>query len=171
MNLRSVVQVILEQYSLSHFGVHGVSHWARVLQNGIRLADVTGANKKIIQLFAIFHDAKRINEAVDYMHGQRGADFAMLHRGTLFELTDEEFDLLYIACSRHTDGMVDGDITVVTCWDADRLDLARSGIKPMPSRLCTDAAKDPEVIAWANHRSLTSFVPEFVLSEWGVILD
>jgi uncharacterized protein len=171
MNLKGAVQVILEQYSLPYFGVHGVSHWARVLQNGIRLAAVTGANKKIVQLFAIFHDAKRINESVDFLHGQRGADFALLQRGRLFDLTDEEFDLLHTACSHHTDGMIDGDITVVTCWDADRLDLARSGIKPIPSRLCTEAAKDPEIIAWANQRSLERFVPELVQLEWGVILD
>jgi hypothetical protein len=36
---------------------------------------------------------------------------------------------------------LDGDITVQTCWDADRLDLPRVGIQPLPQFLCTEAAK------------------------------
>ena len=171
MIIKDAVQAILEQYSLPYFGVHGISHWARVLQNGLRLAEMTGANTKVVQLFAIFHDAKRINETVDFMHGKRGADFASKQRGILFDLTDEEFDLLYTACAHHTDGMTAGEITVITCWDADRLDLARSGIIPAPSRLCTADAKNPELIAWANQRSLARFVPALVQTEWEVILD
>jgi uncharacterized protein len=47
-----------------------------------------------------------------------------------------------------------GDVTVQTCWDADRLDLGRVGIRPVASRLCTPAARAPDVIAWAYARSL-----------------
>jgi uncharacterized protein len=46
-----------------------------------------------------------------------------------------------------------GDITVLTCWDADRLDLGRVGIRPAAHRLCTDAARDPAMIEWAYRRS------------------
>ena len=39
-------------------------------------------------------------------------------------------------------------------WDADRLDLGRVGIRPAPKRLCTDAARAPEVVLAAYVRSL-----------------
>ena len=38
MNLKLIIHEILEDYSLPIHGDHGVSHWARVLENGIRLA-------------------------------------------------------------------------------------------------------------------------------------
>jgi len=43
---------------------------------------------------------------------------------------------------------------VQTCWDADRLDLGRVGKKPDPLRLCTAAARKPEIISAAYARSL-----------------
>ena len=48
----------------------------------------------------------------------------------------------------------DADITVQTCWDADRLDLGRVGIRPDPRRLCTAAARNPRMIEAAFARSL-----------------
>jgi uncharacterized protein len=41
----------------------------------------------------------------------------------------------------------------LTCWDADRLDLGRIGIRPKGTKLCTSAARDPAVIEWAYQRS------------------
>ena len=41
----------------------------------------------------------------------------------------------------HSDGHTTGDATVLACWDSDRLDLGRVGIRPHPSRLCTVQAK------------------------------
>jgi alkaline phosphatase D len=41
--------------------------------------------------------------------------------------------------------------TLLACWDADRLDLGRAGITPVPERLCTDAAR--ELLAWAHERA------------------
>ena len=49
---------------------------------------------------------------------------------------------------------MEGDATVLTCWDADRLDLGRVGIRPDPKYLCTPAARDPEMLASAYLRSL-----------------
>ena len=45
------------------------------------------------------------------------------------------------------------DPTVLTCWDADRLDLGRVGITPRAEKLCTSAACNPAVMAKANHRA------------------
>jgi len=53
-----------------------------------------------------------------------------------------------------THGTSAADATIATCWDADRLDLGRVGTMPRPERLCTEAARDPWVIAWAWGRSL-----------------
>lgn len=165
---RRLVQAILEQYALHPFGTHGVSHWARVYENGLRLAALTGARARVVALFAVLHDARRTNEGKDLTHAPEGAAYAASVRGELFDLSDEDFDLLYVACAGHTSGLTQADVTVQTCWDADRLDLGRARITPDPERLCTPAARDPAVIAWANRRSRVRAVPDFVWQRWGM---
>ncbi len=142
LDLKPIVHAILDDYALPWDGTHGVAHWARVLENGLRLAQMTGANVEVVQLFAVFHDSRRVNEGTDDGHGQRGAELAARLRGR-FTLSDNDFDLLHFACAHHTDGLMDGDITIQTCWDADRLDLGRVGITPEPERLCTKAQNVP----------------------------
>jgi uncharacterized protein len=166
-----LLQKIIEQYPLKLGGIHGISHWARVLENGRRLLDGTGANPDVVELFAVFHDANRRNEGFDYEHGLRGANLAKELRGSFFELSDNDFELLYDACAHHTDGLTTGDISVITCWDADRLDLPRVPIPINPKRLCTNAARSAEVIAWADARSRIRLIPDLVYDEWGVSLD
>lgn len=170
MNLKPLVHRILEDYELPWRGTHGVGHWARVLENGMRLADATGAKVEIVQLFALFHDSRRINEGEDDGHGERGADLADELRGDLFNLSDADFELLYEACAAHTDGLVEGDITVQVCWDADRLDLGRVGMIPAPKKLCSPAAKTWEIIKWADGRAAFELVPELVKAEWEIDL-
>lgn len=162
----ALIQVVLTDYVLPPFGTHGISHWARVMENGLRLAEQTGADRTIVRLFALLHDSRRINESIDPGHGKRGAEFAKSIWGEHFQLTDNDFELLRYACVYHTDGMTDGDVTVQTCWDADRLDLGRCSIWPKTKYLCTEAAKDPETIAWANSRSTRAVTPEFVHLHW-----
>jgi uncharacterized protein len=114
----------------SPYTIHGPDHWHRVERNGVILASRTGARIEVVRLFALFHDSKRINECWDPGHGRRGATFAATLRGELFDLSDEDFDLLYRACEGHTDGHRHDDPTIGTCWDADRLDLGRCGMIP-----------------------------------------
>lgn len=171
VDLRPIVQTILAEYALPVAGLHGVTHWARVLENGRRLAEVTGADLTVVSLFAVFHDSRRVTESYDRGHGQRGADFAARLRGDLFEVEDDLFNLLYRACAGHTDELTHPDVTIQTCWDSDRLDLGRVGIPPHPSKLCTDAAKTKEILTWADGRSAFRCVPEFVADEWGIELD
>ena len=171
LNLKPLIHRILEDYSLPWHGTHGVVHWARVLENGIRLAKDTKANLEVVQLFAIFHDSCRVNEGVDGGHGERGGNLALALRDEWLVLSDEEFDLLYEACAGHTDGLTDADITIQTCWDADRLDLGRVGTRPKPKRLCTVAAQNPEILEWAHGRASIDVVPDFVHEEWGFDLD
>jgi uncharacterized protein len=135
-------------------GVHGVAHWTRVRENGHRLARATGADKELVELFAFLHDCCRENDRTDPGHGERAADFAASLRGSLILLSDERFELLFEAIRDHEKGFTRADVTVMTCWDADRLDLGRVGIRPDPKYLCTAAAKERDTIAWAYRRSL-----------------
>ena len=157
-----LIKTILSGYKLPWNGVHGITHWARVMENGLRLAEQNEADPEIIALFAILHDCKRQNESRDYGHAKRGADFAYTLKGNLLTLDDNRFDLLYYACSYHTEGKTEGDITIRTCWDSDRLDLYRVKIKTDPDRLCTEEAKNPKVLAWAVKRAEVRFVPDIV---------
>ena len=168
LNLPLVVRAILDEYTLAPGGDHGVAHWARVLENGLRLANTTGANIEVVQLFAVFHDSKRVKETSDPDHGQRGADFAAELRGQVFELSEDDFGMLYRACAGHTHERNYLDTTIQTCWDADRLDLGRVGVTPHPSRLCTDAARDPAMIKWADGRASFGIIPNFVAQDWGI---
>jgi len=147
-------------------GTHGLPHWARVLENGVRLSETTGANPRVVTLFAVFHDARRADEGADPGHGRRGAELAKQLREEHLSLSDEEFGLLETACIHHTDGTVEGDVTVRTCWDADRLDLWRVFIAPKNKYLCTEAAKDECFQEWARDRSLSDYAPSYVRDEW-----
>ena len=70
------------------------------------------------------------------------------------------------ACTDHTKGQTAADITIQTCWDADGLDLARVGIVSESARLCTIAARDPDLIRWASACSRDGYVPAIVQQVW-----
>ena len=151
---QELVRIIRGQFALEWTGIHGAPHWSRVHENGLRLAELTGAKANVIELFAFMHDSRRVNDGHDPEHGLRAAEFARSLAGSVFELEPVDLELLVTACRDHSDGRNEGDITVLTCWDADRLDLGRVGIKPHPDRLCTQAARDPGILEWAYQRSL-----------------
>ena len=165
---RQLIAAIVGQYPLPVDGVHGISHWARVYQIGCRLAPTTGARLPVVQLFAVLHDSRRFNEGIDRGHGARAAAYAATLRGSLVNLSDDDFALLTVACEHHTAGTTAGDVTVRTCWDSDRLDLGRVGIRPEPRRLCTAAAKEAETIGWAHDRATRRVWPALIADEWGV---
>jgi len=52
---------------------------------------------------------------------------------------------------------------VQTCFDADRLDMARTGKTVNPHFLCTEAARNPKIIAWATAQSVARIVPDNIL--------
>lgn len=149
-----LISDIRQVYRLNWHGIHGAAHWARVRHIGLKLAQQTGANPNVVEIFAFIHDSQRHDDGFDPEHGERAAHFARKLLGKSLHLNATEFDLLLYACQHHTFGHVDGDITVLTCWDADRLDLGRVGIVPKPERLCTAAAKQSEMLEWAYRRSL-----------------
>ena len=149
-----ILEAIRGQHRLRWKGIHGISHWARLRTIGLRLAEHTGADPTVVELFSVFHDACRTNEDRDANHGQRGAALATSLRGHVFDLPGPAFALLVTACTDHTDRCTEGPATVQTCWDADRLDLGRVGIPPDPARLCTTAAKEPRLFTWATRLHL-----------------
>lgn len=143
-----------KEYQMDWNGLHGFSHWCRVRENGILLANENGANRKVVEYFAFFHDNQRWNDGEDPDHGRRASRLIRGKFANTLDLTPTELDLLCHACDDHNDGQIEADITVQTCWDADRLDLMRAGIHPDPQYLCTKEAKRPETIAWATARSI-----------------
>ena len=167
---QGLISSILGRYALPWGGTHGVPHWARVLENGRRLAVMTGAKVRIVELFAVFHDSQRRNEGFDDDHGRRGAKLVRELRSIQYELDDRDLELLIQACELHTEGCLEGDITVQTCWDADRLDLGRVGITPREEKLCTNGARDQGFLRWAIKQGEELFVPPLVSTEWGIRL-
>lgn len=124
---RAVLTTVREQFRLEWRGIHGVPHWSRVRWNGLTMAQVNGA---------------------------RAADFTLELNRDLLKLDRPGLEMLAYAVRHHSDGLVEADVTVQTCWDADRLDLGRVGITPRPERLCTEEARDPMLLDVAYRRSV-----------------
>jgi uncharacterized protein len=148
-----LVGLLRHRFALRWKGIHGAAHWARVRWNGRALAERTGANRTVVELFALVHDVCRQNDHHDPQHGARAAEFVHQLRGSVIWISDAEAALLAYACTHHSDGYTEADVTIQTCWDADRLDLGRVGIRPQPRYLCTPAAKDPRLLEFAYERS------------------
>lgn len=153
---RELIRFLHCEFQLEWRGIHGVGHWTRVRLNGLHLARSTGASSRVVELFAFLHDARRLHDGRDPRHGVRAAALVREIHGRLFSVDPDELRLLEVACRDHSAGWIRADVTVQTCWDADRLDLGRVGIRPHPDRLCTEAARRPEVMAAAYERSLAS---------------
>lgn len=150
---------IKKHYPLDWYGTHGVVHWSRVYENGMKLSEQKGVNVKVVQLFSVFHDSQRRNEGYDDGHGGRGAQLALKLR-EFCPATDEEFELLTISCGLHTSARTHDNITVQACFDSDRLDLGRVGTVPDPKYLCTPLARSKEVIEWGYEKSLVNVLPK-----------
>ncbi len=149
----ALLAAVQERFELDWHGVHGIHHWRRVRENGLRIARATGANVRVVELFSHVYDVCRENEGGDPGHGRRAAAYVEeLRAAELVRLSEEETGLLVEACTYHSNGRTRGEVTVLTCWDADRLDLGRVGIRPDPKCLCTAAAREARVLAWAWER-------------------
>jgi len=150
--IRKALRLVRMQFRLDHAdGIHGVPHWSRVWVHGRALAAAVDVNPQVLAWFAFLHDSQRHNDGYDPLHGRRAADFAVRLRreGVLDELAVREFEHLCEAMRLHSDGHTTGELAIVTCWDADRLDLARVGITPKANRMCTAPAREPKRIAAA----------------------
>lgn len=113
----TVIRKILNGYRLSLHGIHGVSHWGRVWEIGRRIAAHNGADLAVVECFSVFHDYRRENDTADPEHGKRGADLAEELSSEL-DLSGRQLEELRYACANHANGLVEGSLTIRTCWDA-----------------------------------------------------
>ncbi len=150
-NLRSVAEVLERVLGspLARSELHGEDHWRRVAVAGSRIADRTlGVDRLVVLLFAILHDAGRLRDFFDEHHAYRGAKLAReLLEGTTL-VSEEQLETLLHAIERHDSGGRSEDPTIAACFDADRLDLWRVGVRPNPALLSTEAAVG--LIEWAR---------------------
>ena len=92
----------------------------------------------VIMAFAYLHDSERMDNGYDVEHGARASKLIDTIRHTeLRALNDEQIRKLKRACELHTIEHRTGDITIDICFDADRMDIGRVGIKPLPERMAT----------------------------------
>ena len=120
-------------------GIHGLSHAQRVEKFGLMLAEKTDADRDVIIWFAYLHDSQRTDDGFDFNHGPDAARFVdTIRNAFLQELSDTQISKLKEACRLHTSTHRTWDITIDTCFDADRLDLPRVGNMPDPKRMATE---------------------------------
>src|SRR5262249_11860499 len=106
--LTSLLDQIWEGFPLSrNFSLHGFWHWEKGESNALALAKRTpGCDPMVVQLFAMLHDSKRLNEDDDPDHGGRAADYTeeLFTRGELSFLSMDQKEKLKYACRLHNDG-------------------------------------------------------------------
>ena len=144
-DIAEVKEFALKDWELGE--THGLPHWQRTERNGIILSTEVrdgiscireDINIKVVRMFAYLHDKCRLNNGADLEHGIRVANMLFSIRNTILQdLTDEEFSLLEKACRLHTTELRTGNLTIDTCFDADRLDLERVGIIPYHNKMAT----------------------------------
>ena len=142
---------------LGEESLHDLSHFHRVERFGLTIAEKNGADKKVISLFAYLHDARRENDDDDPDHGRRAVVLLdELIEAGLIELTKMQYRQLSLALAVHNRfDASSADLTVQTCWDADRLDLWRADIVPDPKYMFTEHGKSEKMIEFSRNLSLS----------------
>ena len=145
--LREKIETVKEyakrQFVMENHSIHGFDHWEQVYLNGMMLSMQRGADPIVVELFAYLHDCKREDDHIDEEHGDRAADYVMELRssGELDFLTHLQYSLLWEACRLHHTGVTSDEITIGTCFDADRIELIRCGISPKDYLMSTPMGK------------------------------
>src|SRR5262245_61765093 len=121
MNLKPLLNAILQQYELPVDGYHGVDHWARVLENGLCLCSETGADREVIAQGGVLHGSRRVNEGHASDPGLRAAGSAKTRQEKHCKWADREGELTLRAFERNTHARTLPAVTIQTCWDVDRL--------------------------------------------------
>lgn len=109
---------------------------------GLELARSNGADDEVVELFALLHDAFREDEYEDERHGERAAEMVKNFQGKFFTISSPQLKQLTYACREHAKGAISDDITIGTCFDADRLDLWRVGQTPEERYFSTSAGRE-----------------------------
>lgn len=138
----ALMQTIRRHFALSESSDHGPAHWARVAWYARQLAHALGESEQVPVLFALVHDSCRENEWEDPQHGPRAEELVLeLSDRADWPISEPDTRLLRVACRDHSEGFLRAPVVIQICWDADRLDLVRVGIRPEPARLCTEPAR------------------------------
>lgn len=133
--LKAVIECVKSRWTLGR--THGIGHWNRVWENGQKLL-TPDVDPVVVHYFAYLHDSCREDDYEDLEHGARAAEWiGTIRESLLSHLSDEQIDKLQTACRLHTIMQGTGDPTVDACFDSDRLDLWRVGIKPNPYKMAT----------------------------------
>lgn len=91
IDINQVKQWAVSRWTLGE--LHGISHWERVEQNGLKLA-TADCDLNVIRLFAYLHDSCRESDGYDEQHGPRAAKMMNSLRNTLLkDLTDRQFEV------------------------------------------------------------------------------
>ena len=110
--------------------IHGPPHWVAVYDNCLKLDPTCDSKtREMYAIFAFFHDAARTHDGQDNNHGNN-----IVKKFTF--PTPIEY-----AIAEHTFGEITKDLIIGICWDADRLDLVRVGIKPDAKFMSTEAGR------------------------------
>jgi hypothetical protein len=142
------------------FGIHGISHaarvfvWANVI--GVRLRERgEDLNLEALRWAAILHDVGRLSDGWDTGHGARSAEWTTSHRNSLPVTFPDEFaDIVRYCCTWHETS--DTAIPVMTAElkclkDADGLDRVR--IDDLnPGYLRSEPARTLVDHAWGLYR-------------------
>jgi len=140
--LRILIERILADSGRGEGLIHGLAHWEQVAANAASLARGEGVNSPIPGLFAYFHDCRRHNDGADPEHGARAGDYVQTFSAAQLGLSPDDRERLIFACRHHNREIRTEDAAVQICWDADRLDLPRVGIRVDPDRLFTKTARN-----------------------------
>lgn len=159
--MKELVAKVISEAKLANSLIHGVSHWQTVERNGTYLCQFNSADIQVVQLFALFHDSKREDDHRDLEHGPRAEEY-LRTISELVPLNTAQFEDLCIACRTHTVGKVTENITIGTCWDSDRLDIGRVGIKPHEKFLINPEAK--RIAREEDFNALDHFLFEGIIS-------
>lgn len=152
---RDVLDHLQGLFRLEWQGIHGLPHWVRLMQYGMRIAEREGGDPWVVAWFAILHDHQRWDDGDDRHHGPRAAD-AMVDvqaLGWFDDLNPTQIDLITEAVRHHSDGWIHSNPSIGACWDGDRLDLVRLGIAPSIGLLSTNTAKKMASIHTVNGQS------------------
>ena len=164
-----------DRFDGKNLGVaHGVFHWDRVAVNGRRLL-VPDADENVISAFAYIHDVERKNNGADIEHGERAACLINRIKGEYLKgFSDYQIEKLKTACRLHNRVHRTGDITIDLCFDSDRLDLGRVGIRPNPLKMATEIGKQcaiDEISNNAGKRFIFALLDTAAKYNGGVISD
>ena len=139
--MKNLIERIKNDATIDLNSTHGMAHWQRVADFGCRIAANEDVKARILLLFAFFHDCQRLSEFDDPDHGPRAASYVTTFSTQELGLDEQDKYRLIIACRHHTYECETDDLTIMACWDSDRLDLGRLDIIPDPERLYTNTAR------------------------------